>query len=206
MVIEQGFQLEDMKRRKFLAGLGSTAIVAVSGCISGITDASGPHTNGSGEVPMRFSLTSVDNVSGPLSFEVTVSNDQLSTTEVPIVEIAVKNTGNETVSWSYGGGVSNLPFPQGVHDSETGGLVIGLEEEVRAQLIDASSGCARVNQFTQADAIKNTTLEANKQTKKSYAIAGVAGELSGNCPPPGDYRMEEDIGEYGTLGFNFTLE
>lgn len=193
-----------MNRRKFLIGVGGTGIAGLSGCISAITDASGP--NGSGESPMRLSLTNVDDAPETLSFEVTVSNDQLSTTDVPIVEITVKNTGDETVSWSYGGGVSNLPFPQGVHDSKTGGLVLGLEEEVRAQLIDASSGCARVDQFTQADAIKNTTLEAGEQTKRSYAIAGVGGELSGNCPPPGDYRMEEDIGEYGTLGFNFTLE
>lgn len=195
-----------MNRRKLLAGVGSTAIVATSGCISAITDASGLNTNGSGESPMSLSLISVDSAPEPLSFEVTVSDHQLSTTEVPIVEITVKNTGDETVSWSYGGGVSNLPFPQGVHDAETGGLVIGLEDEVRAQLIEASSGCARVDQFVQADAIKNTELKASEQTKKSYAIAGVGGELSGNCPPPGEYRMEEQIGDYGTLGFNFTLE
>ena len=173
-----------MDRRKFLVGVGSTGIVGLSGCINAITDASGPNTNGSGESPMHLSLTSVDDAPEPLSFEVTVSNDQLSTRDVPIVEIAVENTGNETVSWSYGGGVSNLPFPQGVHNSEIGGIVIGLEEEVRAQLMDISGGCARVDQFTQADAIKNTTLEANNQIKRSYAIAGVGGELSGNCPPP----------------------
>lgn len=155
---------------------------------------------------MNLSLISVDTAPEPLSFEATVSNDQLSTTGVPIVEITAKNTGDETVSWSYGGGVSNLPFPQGVHDSEIGGLVIGLENEVRAQLIDASSGCARVDQFTQADAIKNTTLEAGEQTKKSYAIAGVGGELHGNCPAPGEYRMEYDFGEFDTWGFDFKLE
>lgn len=155
---------------------------------------------------MSLSLTSVDTAPEPLSFEVSVSNDQLSTTDVPIVEIAVKNTGDETVNWSYAGGVSGLPFPQGVHDSDTSGLVIGLEDEVQAQLIEASGGCARVDQFIRADGIQNTVLEAGEQTERSYAIVGVDGELNGNCPPPGDYRMEEDIGEYGMLGFNFTVE
>lgn len=195
-----------MNRRKFIVGVGSTGIVALSGCISAVSDVSGPNTNGSGESPMSLSLISVDNDPEPLSFEVTVSNDQLSTTEVPIVEIAVKNTGDETVSWSYGGGVSDLPFPQGVHDSDTGGLVIGLEDEVRAQLIDASSGCARVDQFVQADGIKNTVLNAGEQTKRSYAIAGVAGELNSTCPDPGEYRMKHEWGDFGMWGFNFTLE
>lgn len=192
-----------MNRRTFLVSVGSTGIVGLSGCVSAITD---PNMNGSGESPMNLSLISVDTAPEPLSFEVTVSNDQLSTTDVPIVEITAKNTSDETVSWSYAGGVSDLPFPQGVHDSDTGGLVIGLEDEVRAQLIDASSGCARVDQFTQADAIKNTTLEAGEQTKKSYAIAGVGGELHGNCPPPGEYRMGYDFGEFDTGGFDFKLE
>jgi hypothetical protein len=195
-----------MNRRKFLAGVGSTAIVAVSGCISAITDASGPNTNGSEEVPMHFLLTNVDNAPEPLSFEVTVSNDRLSTAEVPIVEITAKNTSDKAVSWSYAGGVSDLPFPQGVHDSETGGLVIGLEEEVRAQLMDISSGCARVDQFVRADGIKNTVLKAGEQTKRSYAIAGVDGELNGTCPDPGEYRMQRDLGDVGVWGFNFKLE
>lgn len=195
-----------MNRRKFLAGAGSTAIVAVSGCISAITDAGGPNTNGSGKSPMSLSLISVDNAPEQLSFEVTVSNDQLSTTEVPIVEIAVKNTSDETVSWSYAGGVSDLPFPQGVHDSNTGGLVIGLEDEVRAQLIETSSGCARVDQFVRADGIKNTALEAGEQIKRSYAIAVVDEELNGICPDPGEYRIEHDLGDYGIWGFNFKLE
>lgn len=201
MVIYQGFQREDMNRRKFLAGAGSTAIAAVSGCISAITDASG-----SGESPLNLSLISVDNAPEPLSFEVTVLNDRLSTTEVPVVEIAVKNTSDETVSWSYAGGVSDLPFPQGVHDSDTGGLVIGLEDEVRAQLVEASSGCARVDQFLRADGIENTVLKAGEQPKSSYAIAGVDRELHGACPTSGEYRMEHDLGDYGTWGFNFKLE
>ena len=155
---------------------------------------------------MHLSLTGVDDAPEPLSFEVTVSNDQLSTTDLPIVEVAVQNTGDETVSWSYGGGVSNLPFPQGVHDSKSGVIVLGLEEEVRAQLLDVSGGCARVDQFTHADAIKNTTLEANNQVKRSYALAGVGGELSGNCPAHGEYRMEHDLGDVGMVGFEFKLE
>ena len=195
-----------MNRRKVLVGVGSTGILGLSGCINALTGASGPNANGSEESSMRLSLTSVDDAPEPLSFEVTVSNDQLSTTDVPVVEIAVKNTGDETVSWSYAGGVSNLPFPQGVHDSESGGIVLGLEEEVQAQLMDVSSGCARVDQFTQADGIKNTTLEANNQVKRSYAIAGVGGELSGNCPPPGEYRMEHELGDFGMVGFEFKLE
>ena len=118
-----------MNRRQFLAGAGSTAIVAVSGCISALTDGIGADTS-SGESPMRFLLISVGDAPEPLSFDVMVSNDQLSTTDVPIVEIAAKNTSAETVNWSYGGGVSDPPFPQGVHDSDTGRLVIGLEDEI----------------------------------------------------------------------------
>ena len=195
-----------MNRRKFLAGAGSTVIVAVSGCISAITDAIGPNTNGSGEPPMYLSLTSVDNAPEPLSIEVTVSKNQLNTTEVPIVEITVKNTSDETVSWSYAGGVGDLPLPQGGHDTDTRGLVIGLEDEVRAQLIDASSGCARVNQFVRADGIKNTVLKAGEQTKRSYAVAGVAGELNGDCPNPDEYRLEHELGDLGMWGFGFKLE
>jgi hypothetical protein len=200
------FQWEDMNRRKFLTGAGSTAIVAVSGCISASTDVSGPNTNGSEDSSMSLSLTSVDNAPEPLSIKVTVSNDQLSMTEVPIVEIAAKNTDDETVSWSYGGGISDLPFPQGVHDSDNGGLVIGLEDEIRAQLIDASSGCARVDQFVRADGIQNTVLKAGEQTKRSYAIAGVAGELNGTCPDPGEYRMKHVSEDFGMWKFSSNLE
>ena len=155
---------------------------------------------------MRLSLTGVDDGPEPLSFEVTVSDGQLSTTNVPMVEIAVENTGDETVSWSYAGSVSDLPFPQGVHDSETGGIVLGLREEVRAQLMDVSGGCARVDQFARADAIESTALEANDRVERPYAIAGVGGELSGTCPPPDEYRMERELGDVGIVGFEFDVE
>ena len=189
-----------MNRRKFIASGGSTVLVGLSGCISAL------NTDDGGKSPMYLSLTSVDEAPDSLSFEVAVSKDQLSTTDVPIVEIAVKNTSDETASWSYGGGISDLPFPQGVRDSDTNGLVIGLEDEVRAQLTDAPSGCARVDYFARADGSQNTVLKASGQTKRSYAIASVAGELNGTCPDKGEYRMEQEFGDFGVWGFNFSLE
>lgn len=111
-----------------------------------------------------------------------------------------------SVNWSYAGQVSTLPFPQGVHDSRTGGLVSGLKEEVQAQLIDASNGCSRVDHFVSANGIKNTVLKSGERIAESYAIAGVGDNLKGKCPEPGEYRMEHDIGDSGTWGFTFQLE
>lgn len=84
-------------------------------------------------------------------------------------------------------------------------LVLGLEKEVQAQLTDASEGCSRVDGFVRADGIKNTVLKADARIGKPYAIVGVDDELEGNCPNPGEYRMEHDIGDYGTWGFEFRL-
>lgn len=195
-----------MKRRRLLAGIGGSAFVAASGCLGGVFGGSGSNRNGTdGSTPMTLSLISVDSAPGPLSFEVTVSSDRLSATAIPILDIAVENAGDETVSWSYAGQVSDLPLPQGIHDSRTDGLVIGLREEVQAQLIDAADGCSRVEQFVRADGVKNTVLESGERIERSYAVAAVDGNLEGTCPEPGDYRMEHDLGGQEVWGFEFQL-
>ena len=72
--------------------------------------------------------------------------------------------------------------------------------------MNASSGCARVDQFARADGIKDTAIKPDEQIKRSYAIAGVAEELNGTCPEVGEYRVEHEPGDFGTWGFDFRLE
>lgn len=194
-----------MNRRRVLVGIGGSAIVAASGCLERVMDSGSNGDASDDPEPLGFSLRSVDSAPEPLSFEITVSNDQLTVTAMPELEIAVENTGTDSVSWSYAGGVSNLPLQQGIHDSEAGALVIGLTKEVESQLLDVSDGCARVDQFLRADAIKNTALESGDRIQESYAIVGVERNLEGTCPTPGEYRLEQDLGEYGTWGFDFEL-
>lgn len=206
-----------MERRKFLLGIGSAAVVSASGCMDSIaergnlngggTDTESGRTGGANEpVQMKLSLVSADAGPGPLSYDVTVTGNQLSATAVPNLEIAVENTGDESVRWSYTGQTSDLPFPQGVHDTETGTLVVGLDEEIRSQLMEADSGCARVDEFVGADGIKNTTLDPGQRHEREYAVVGVDGELSAGCPKPDTYRIEEEFGDLGTWGFDVRLE
>ncbi|WP_143423308.1 hypothetical protein [Halegenticoccus soli] len=206
-----------MKRRTFLLGVGSAAVVSTGGCIgtidkqrelnSGGTNAGGNgSTGGAGEsTQMEFSIVSADAGPGPVNYDVSVTGSRLGATAIPNLEIAVENTGNESVSWSYTGQTGDLPLPQGVH-TETGTLVVGLDEEIRNQLMETDSGCARVDQFVGADGIKNTTLDPGQRRKREYAVVGVDGELSGGCPKASTYRIEEELGDVGTWGFEFRLE
>lgn len=184
-----------------LAGIGGGALLAVGGCLGSV---SGPASEESG--PLTLSVVSVDSASDPLSYGVTVSNDRLAAAGTPVLDIAAENTGTETVRWSYTGQVGDLPFPQGVRDAGTGGLVIGLKPEVEAQLAETTDGCSRVEEFVTADGIKNTVLAPGERIERSYAVAGVAAGLEGGCPDPGEYRMEHEPGSYGTWGFEFRLE
>lgn len=205
-----------MERRKFLLGISGATVASSSGCVGSIGERLGQSNGGigtktegtggaNGEIQMKLSLISTDTGPGPLSYDVTVTNGVLSNTAIPNLEIAVKNTSDETVSWSYTGQNSNLPFPQGIHTkAET--LVIGLDEEIQSQLMEVKSGCARVDGFVGADGIKNTTLNPGQRRKQQYAVVGVNGEMSEGCPKARKYRFEEKIGELGTWGFDFQLE
>lgn len=185
-----------MERRHFLIGFGSLWTVALTGCIGNVT--------GSGS--RTLTLTTVDDAPEPLSFEVSVSETELSSEKTPTLEISAENTGGDSVSWSYAGQTSDLPFPQAVHDLSTSGLVIGLQDEVQAQLMDVSTGCSRVDSFVSADGIQTTTLAPNDRIEETYAIAGVNQELSDNCPETGTYRMEYEMSDFGTWGFEYKLE
>lgn len=185
-----------MERREVLTVMGSLGTVAVSGCLGSAT----------GNNSRSLTITTVDQPPEPLSFEVSVSEAELSSETMPTLEISAENTGEDTVSWPYTGQIGNLPFPQGRHDASNGVLVIGLQEEVRAQLMDVSDGCSRVNSFLTADGIQTTSLGSGDRVRETYATVGVNQELNGNCPDTGTYRMENEMGDLGTWGFKFRLE
>lgn len=210
-----GYNVSGMERRKFVMGIGSTAVVSASGCLGNISkqgqDSRGAPTEAEGggktsdPVQMNFSIRSVDTGPGPLSYEVDVISSVLSTTSIPSLEVMVENTGDESVNWAYAGQVGQLPLRQGVHTkSET--LVIGLDEEIRSQLEGSDTGCARVDEFVSADGIKNTSLDPGQHRKQKYAIAAVAGKMSMECPDETTYRIEDELGDYGTWGFEFQLQ
>lgn len=147
----------------------------------------------------------MDDNPGVLSFDLDLRETQLTAESVPTLRIMVKNTGEETATWSYGGGHSNLPFPQGVQ-SNANEIVIGLEDNVRGQLMDSSDGCARVPYFVRDDGIMKTTLKPAETIERRYAVAGVDGNLKGGCPEPGSYRLEADFEQYGPWGFELQFQ
>jgi len=149
---------------------------------------------------MTVSLSSMDDSTGVLSFDLELLDTQLTADSVPTLRIRVKNTGDEAATWSYGGGRSSLPFPQGVQ-SDANEVVIGLADTVRGQLMDSSDGCARVPYFVRDDAIKKTALDPAETVERRYAVAGVDENLEGVCPEPGSYRLEADFEQYGSWGF-----
>jgi hypothetical protein len=189
-----------MDRRQILATVGSLGTVALSGCRRPPADTSRDSAR------RAFVLTAVDESSGPLSFDVTVTETDLSAATIPTLEISARNTGADTVEWSYGGQIAGLPFPQGIPTSDTGALVIGLQREVRAQLLDVSEGCSRVASFARADGAKSTSLSPGNRISETYAIAAVDAKLSNPCPATGSYRMEHDYGALGVWGFEFSLK
>ena len=148
----------------------------------------------------RLSLVSVDNDPFPLSFDIEVITEEWSDTEVPTLDIAVDNLGNETTTWTQSG--SEFAFPQRhVED----GIGIGLQSEVTPGLLDRD-GCARMEYGVgRDDVVVTTELAPGDSIEQRYAIAGVDSDLDEACPPSGTYRAEYvygDLGEWGGLSSN----
>ena len=148
----------------------------------------------------RLSLTSVDENLGPLSFDIDLINEEWSDTEMPTLDIAVKNWGDETVTWTQA--EAEFAFPQRHVDD---GIGIGLESEVTAGLLDRD-GCVRMDYGVgRDDVVVTTELEPGDSIEQRYAIAGVDKDLIEACPSPGTYRAEYVYGDLGEWGFDFEL-
>ena len=185
-----------MKRRTVLAGVAGSTTTALTGCLGNTT---GDSPNGSKE--MAFSLASIDDDPDPLAFEIGVVDETLSDDSVPTFDVPVENVGEETAEWTGTG--DEFAFPQRYVTDE---LVIGLEEEVTARLID-EDGCARTEWGIDRDDVEvETTLEPAESMEQRYAVAGVDEEMDEPCPEPGAYRAEYEYGDHGTWGFEFELE
>ena len=201
-----------MNRRELLAGVGGALVTVVSGCIG---DNSPPantqdiesDSNATDESKiMNLSLTEVDDNPEGLSLDIELRQNQLTTTDVPKLDITAENREEESITWSYGGGKGNLPLRQGIRDAVDGVLIIGLEDEIESQLMDTSHGCARVEQFTGSDAVKETHLEPGEKIERQYAIAGVDRYLEEKWPKSKTYRMEHDYENRKMWGFEFQLD
>lgn len=198
-------------RRTLLAGAGIALTSSVVGCLGG-DGASGD--NGSADdddtpsdesIAMNLSLTSEDDDLGSLAFEIEMIDEQFTETQFPTLTIAVTNTGDESVTWGYGGSVQDLPVPQGVLSTPSG-LVIGRNGNVEAQLVDTDEGCARVEYFAKDGGIVDVTVEPNETIEETYGISGIESGLDDMCPSPDTYRFEHDYGDQGEWGFEVTVE
>lgn len=198
-----------MDRRTLLAGAGIALTSSVVGCLGG-DDTSGDNGNVEDDDPSSIesramNLTSVDDALGSLAFEIEMIDEQFTETQFPTLNIAVSNTGDENVTWEYGGSVQDLPVPQGVLSSP-GGLVIGRDGNVEAQLMDTDNGCARVEYFAKDGGIVDVTLKPNETIEETYSISGIESDLEEVCPPSDAYRFEHEYGDQGEWGFEVTLK
>ncbi|WP_293032163.1 hypothetical protein [Natronococcus sp.] len=184
-----------MNRRTVLAGVGSVVGLSASGCLGGATDA---HET---DPEMTLSIASVDDDPEPLSFGIEPVEEALSETDVPTLDIAVENEGDEPATWTQS--QSEFAFPQRQVTDE---LEVGLEDEVAAAVLD-DGGCARIERGIARDDVKvETVLEPGDAIEQRYAVAPVDEELGDSCPEPGTYRVAHEYGEHGTWGFELELQ
>ncbi|ELY54142.1 hypothetical protein C491_20162 [Natronococcus amylolyticus DSM 10524] len=179
-----------MNRRTVLAGVGTALGLSASGCLGEATDA----TDAS-DPEMTLSLGSMDDDIDPLSFEIESLEEGLSETDVPTLEIAVENVGDEPATWTQS--QSEFAFPQRRVTDE---LEIGLADEVDAALLD-EEGCARLERrIARNDVEVETVLEPGDAIKQRCAVAPVDEELTDSCPDRGTYRTAHEYDEHGTWG------
>jgi len=201
-----------MNRRRFLAITLASGGIVLTGCVEAGDDtresSDGKTQNAvtsscdPGQA-LTLCLESIDEAVSPLSFDVDVINDQLTETDVPVLEIRVANTGTETATWTQA--MDEFAFP--ARTTEPGYLAIGLEEEIEMQAVDGGE-CVRVERGIGRDDVAITTeLAPGDSLEQRYGIAGDERGLDGRqCPPDETYRTEYRYGDHGTWGFEFTLQ
>lgn len=207
-----------MNRRTVLARASAGLVGGLSGCLSedvpDSDDTSGTETpsNDDASTEMRLSLTSVDDGLEPLIFSVTVVEDQLTSSTVPLLDISVENTGDDPVTWLYApntGLPSEVVYP--CTESVPDKLTIGHEDELTRLLVE-DGDCARTErEIDRAQAPKATELGPGNTLEQRYAIAGNEEKIDGHCPPVDTYRVgcmyhhSDPIEEFGRWGFNIEL-
>jgi hypothetical protein len=188
-----------MDRRKYLAGVSTGLFGALGGCF---------HES---NVGMRLSLINVDDGLDPLVFSVDVVEDNLTSSTIPLLDISVENTGDETVTWLFApnaGRPSKVVFP--CAGAEPDKLVIGHEDEMSYLQMD-DRGCARTDEIDRAQAPVDTELSPGNTLEQRYAIVGDETKIDGKCPPEDTYWVgclyyhSNPIEEFGSWGFEIEL-
>lgn len=201
-----------MNRRAVLAYASTGFVGGLSGCLSGSIpvgdDESETETPGSADTntDMRLSLTSMDEGPGPMTFDIDVVEDQLTSSTVPLLDISVENTGDEKATWLYRptvGENEDLAFP--CERATPDKLTIGLEPEVTRLLVD-DVGCARTEtELDRGDVPLEAELVPGEAVEQRYAIAGYEPKLDGACPPAETYRIDCPYEDHGRWGFEIEL-
>lgn len=200
-----------MNRRTVLtcafAGLGG----GLSGCLNEGTpagdDTSGTETpsNDDANTDMRLSLTGVDDGPGPLSFDIDVVENQLTSSTMPLLDISVENTGDDRATWLHAPAVGEdeivFPCQRATPDK----LTVGFEAEVLRLLID-DVGCARTEtELDRGASPLEAELAPGDTLKQRYAIAGFEPTLDDVCPPEEKYRFDCPYEDHGRWGFEIEL-
>jgi len=185
-----------MNRREILvcasAGLGG----GLSGCLRGGIPASDDGsetetpTSADASTGMRLSLTGVDDGPAPLAFDVDVVEDRLTSSTMPLLDISVENTGDETATWLHAPAVGEdeIVFP--CQHATPDNLTIGFEAEVNRVEVD-DAGCVRTEtELDRGASPVEAELAPGDALEQRYAVAGFAPNLDDVCPPDGSYRTD----------------
>jgi len=201
-----------MNRRAILACASAGLAGGLGGCLnesSPSREESSPETASSDDANpgMRLSLTSVDDGPGALAFEVDVVEDQFTSSRMPLLDIAVENTGDETATWLHAPAVGEdfdeIVFPCQHATPEK--IVIGFEAEVLRLLVD-DAGCVRTEtELDRGDSPLEAELAPGDTRKQRYAIAGFEPKLTDVCPPDESYRIDCPYEDHGRWGFDIEL-
>ena len=197
-----------MNRRALLAGIAVTGVI--SGCVAteNIPGQGGDSEANEGDEPvdsMTLRLDSVDEHLESLAFEVELIADQLSSTEMPLMDIRVENTDDSSVEWED----TETKFAfGGVNSSTPPGLLTSTESKMHnAGELTSDDGCLRSIGVTLDSITYNTSLSPGQSIDQRYAIAAHKDHVDDNlCPRPDTYRMESTYGDEGVWGFNVSLE
>lgn len=200
-----------MNRRTVLTCAFAGLVGGLSGCLSGRIPASDDQartetlSSDDASTGMRLSLTGMDDGPAPLTFDIDVVEGQLTSSTVPLLDISVENTGDETVTWLHAPAVGEdeIVFPCQLATPDK--LTIGFEAEVNRLLVD-DAGCARTEtELDRGDVPVEAELPPGDALEQRYAIAGYEPKLADACPPEERYRFDCPYEDHGQWGFEIEL-
>lgn len=144
----------------------------------------------------------LDEQPDPLRMTVDITEDRLSEDSVPVVGIAMENTG-EAVHEIIGSSSLRPPWPALTTDDRIFHFVPN--SNVHQSVLN-EPGCPRMEFQGKTRDVKLYTIEPEEVVTEEYALVGIDGEYEGDCPNTGVYRAEAHLRTGDKWGFGLEFD